>query len=95
MHQECMKKRFPVPKAPSPLILSTKKMHSLKVEYYVLFGKSEDLCLGCSLSDSSETLLPRGKGGDRIHRSFFNKDQVLDFLCTGRCKSLGSLKSFL
>ena len=33
--------------------------------------------LGGSLSDSSEGLLPRGKGGARIYRSFCSNDQVV------------------
>ena len=42
-----------------------------KGENYVLFGGlPEDLSLGYSLSDSSEGLLRRGKGGARIYRSF-------------------------
>ena len=77
--------------------------------------KTENVSPGRSLSDSSEGLLQRGRGGTRIHRSFCNKDQVVGtsrlllikqdpisqgkevsaFLCKGRCKSLGSLKSFL
>ena len=51
-------------------------MHNLKVENYgLLSGLSEDLGVGDggSLSDSSEGLLPRGKGGARIQRSFVTK----------------------
>ena len=53
-----------------------KKKHNLKVENYVLFdGQNWELKpTGCSLSDSSEGLLQRGKGGARIFRSFCNKD---------------------
>ena len=41
-------------------------MHSLRVENYVLFsGLAEDLNLEDRLSDSSEGLLQRGKGGAR------------------------------
>ena len=41
-----------------------KRMHNLKVENYVLLGRiAKDLGLGCSLLDSSERLLQRGKGG--------------------------------
>ena len=48
-----------------------KKMHNLKVENSVLFGGlTEDSSLAGSLSDSSEGLLRRGKGGDRMNRSF-------------------------
>ena len=44
-----------------------KKKHSLKVESYVLFDDlTEDCSLGFSLSDSSEKLLQRDKGGPRI-----------------------------
>ena len=53
-------------------------MHNLKVENYVLFcGLAEDLSPGDSLSDSSEGLLLRGKGGTRVYRSFCNKNQVV------------------
>ena len=51
-----------------------KKMQNLKVENYVLFGRfSEDLSPEDSLSDRSEEVLQRGKGGARIHRSFATK----------------------
>ena len=39
--------------------------------------KTEDLSPGGSLSDRSEGLPHRGKGGARIQRSFCNKDQVV------------------
>ena len=39
--------------------------------------KTEDLSLGHSISDSSETLLQRGKGGAGTYRSFCNEDQVV------------------
>ena len=40
-----------------------KKMHNLKVEKYVLFGKlALDLSLGDNLPDSADGLLCRGKG---------------------------------
>lgn len=39
--------------------------------------KIKDLSLGHGLSDSSEKLLQRGKGGARIVRSFCNEDQVV------------------
>ena len=46
-------------------------MHNLKVDSYVLFGElTEDYSLGDHLSDSSEELLQRGKGGAMIYRSF-------------------------
>ena len=72
--------------------------------------------LGHSISDNAEKLLWRGKGGDRMYRSFCNKrpgsqtikrlllikenqpsqfQEFSTFLCMGRCKSLGSLTSFL
>lgn len=35
-----------------------------------LIGKTENLRQGQNISDSSETLLARGKGGTRIYRSF-------------------------
>ena len=45
-------------------------MHNLKVGNYVLFsGFSEDLSPEDSLSDHSEGLLQRGKGGAGIYRS--------------------------
>ena len=51
-------------------------MHNLKVENYVLFGgRTEDLSLEDSLSDSSEGLLWRGMGGARIYRSFSNNNK--------------------
>ena len=41
-----------------------KKKHNLKVEGFVSFGgRTEDLHLGYSISDNSERLLRRGKGG--------------------------------
>ena len=44
-------------------------MQSLKTEYYVLFGRlTKDLSLGYSLSDSSEGLLQRGRGGARMYQ---------------------------
>ena len=49
-----------------------------KIENYVLFGRlTENLSLGGSLSDSSETLLQRGKGRARIYRNFCNRNQVV------------------
>ena len=39
--------------------------------------KTEDLSPGHSISDSSEGLLQRAKGGARIYRNFCNKDQVV------------------
>ena len=49
-------------------------MHNLKVENSVLFGGlTEDSSPAGSLSDGSEGLLRRGKGGDRMNRSFATK----------------------
>ena len=49
------------------------KMHDLKAENYVLFGgHTVD-----TLSDHSEGLLQRGKGGASIYKSFCNKNQVV------------------
>ena len=49
-------------------------MRNLKVENSVLFGAlSENSCLGGSLSDSSERLFPRDKGGARTNRSSATK----------------------
>ena len=51
-----------------------KKTHSLKIENYVLFGRqTEDLSPVDSLSDGSEGLLWRSKGGARIYRNFRKK----------------------
>ena len=44
---------------------------------FYLAVKTEDFSPGHSIPDSSEGLLPRGKGGARIHRSVFNKHQVV------------------
>ena len=44
---------------------------------FYLADKTEDYSLGRSLSDSSEKLPQRGKGGTRAYRSFCNKDQVV------------------
>lgn len=53
-----------------PCLCQLKKMQNLKVEHYILFGGiSEDL----SSSDSAEGLLPKGKGGARMYRSFATK----------------------
>ena len=50
---------------------------NLRVIFYSV-DKTEDLSPGCRLTDSSEGLLWRGKGGARIHRrSFCNKDWVV------------------
>ena len=59
-------------------VVSTEnKKHDLKVENYSLFGGlPEDLSPWHSLSDSSEQLLQRGKGG----ASFCNKDEVVGIL---------------
>ena len=54
--------------------LKKRKKHNLKVENYVLFSRvAEDLSPEGSLSDSSEGLLHRGKGGARLYRSFATK----------------------
>ena len=47
-----------------------KKMPNLKVENYVFGGFTEDYSWEGSLSDSSEEMAPRGKGGAGIYRSF-------------------------
>ena len=53
-----------------------KKVHYLKVENYVSLGRiSEDLNPEGSLSDRSEGVLQRGKGGAKMHRSFCNKNR--------------------
>ena len=44
---------------------------------FYLVDKTEDLNPGCSLLDSSEGLLQRGKGEARIYRSFCSKDWVV------------------
>ena len=50
-------------------------MHNLEVKNYVLFvDKTEDFSLKDSLLDTSEGLLLRDKGGDRIYRSFCNEN---------------------
>ena len=55
-----------------------KKIYKLKVENYVLFsGQTEDLSPGHSLSDSSEGMLQKGKGGAKVYTSFCNKDPVV------------------
>ena len=60
------------------VILSTGKLHNLKVENYVLFGKhTEDFSPGDSLSNSPKILFSRGKEGARIYRKFCKKDQVV------------------
>ena len=60
--------------------MSTEKTpHNLKVEksvfYLVVFLRTSSL--EDSLSDSSEGLFRRGKGGDRIYREFCNKYQII------------------
>ena len=58
--------------------MKTKKKHNLKGESYVLFGGlSEDSSQEDSLSDSSEGLFQKGRGGARVHRSFCNKNQIV------------------
>ena len=44
---------------------------------FYLADETKDLSLGHRISDSSERLVWRGKGGARIYRSFCNKDQVI------------------
>ena len=49
-------------------------MHSLQVGNDVLVGRhTKDLSLEDSLSDSSEGLFLRAKGGTRIDRNFYKK----------------------
>ena len=49
-----------------------KKMHNLKVENYVLFGRlTKDWSPGDSPSDGSEGPLQRGKGEARIYKNFY------------------------
>ena len=45
---------------------------------FYLVNKTEDLSLRHSLSDSSEELLGRGKGGASTCQRFCNKDQVIE-----------------
>jgi len=55
---------------PLKLIVPTEKMYTLKFENCVLFDRhTEDLSPGARLSDSSEELSQRGKGGARIKRN--------------------------
>lgn len=52
------------------LLVPTEKMHTLKFENCLLFDRhTEDLSPGARLSDSSEELSQRGKGGARINRN--------------------------
>lgn len=56
-----------------------KEMHNLKVVNCVLFGGlSEDPSLEGSLSDSSEGLFQRDKGGAGIYRSLCSRNQVIE-----------------
>ena len=49
-----------------PTMLTEKNTHLKKVRSYVLFGDlTEDYSLGVNLSDSSEELFQRGKGGNQ------------------------------
>ena len=58
------------------MLLIEKKCTILKVENCVLFSRfSEDLSLEDSLSDSSEGLFQRSKGGKRIYRGFTRKNK--------------------
>ena len=56
---------------------------------FLLADKTEDLSPGDSISDSSERHLLRGKGGARVNRGLFNKDQVVgtskECCCGGGC----------
>ena len=55
---------------PLKLLVPTEKMHTLKFENCLLFDRhTEDLSPGSRLSDSSEELSQRGKGGARINRN--------------------------
>ena len=61
-----------------------KKIHSLNVKSYVLFGNlTEDYSLGDSLSDSSEELFQRDKRGASYNKSFNRhlKLMILVFFC--------------
>lgn len=49
----------------------------LRIVFY-LTDEIEDLSLGGNLSDCSERLFQRGKGRDRIHRSFCSKDYIVE-----------------
>ena len=52
-------------------------MHNLKAENSVLSSRlTENLSLGCSLSDSSEGLFQRVKKGARIYRSFCKQNKT-------------------
>ena len=44
---------------------------------FYLVNKTEELWPGRSLSDCSEELLQRRRGGTRIFKEFCNKDQVV------------------
>ena len=48
----------------------------LRIVFYFV-DKTEDLNLRHGLSDNSEGLLQRGKGGARMHKRFHHKDQVV------------------
>ena len=63
-----------------PYICWLKKMHNLKTENYVLFCRqTEDLSLGDSLSDGSDGLLQRDKGGAKIYEFLKNKSKNKKF----------------
>ena len=52
-------------------VVNGRKIHSLKVVSYLLFRHLTEECgPGDSLSESSEELLQRGKGGARIYASY-------------------------
>ena len=47
-------------------LLSTKKMHDVRIKFYL--GQNEDCSPGDSTSESSERLLQRGSGGRSIYK---------------------------
>lgn len=58
-------------KSKNNLCQQRRKMHNLKVENYILCGKLiENYSLGDSLSESSEEMVQRGKGGARALTNF-------------------------
>lgn len=64
-------------------VSTEKKMHNLKVGQYILFlDLTEDYDPGDSLSECSEELFPRGKGGARKYRHFFWKTKANQKPCS-------------
>ena len=58
-------------KSKNNLCQQRRKMRNLKVENYILCGKLiENYSLGDSLSESSEEMVQRGKGGARALTNF-------------------------